>query len=90
MNFADSAAVMAQMDLVITMDTAIAHIAGSMGIPVWNLLHWDGFWLYGQSGDNTPWYPTMRLIRQPEPRDWDSVFDQIVRDLGPLIAAKKG
>lgn len=89
-DFADSAAVMAQMDLIITMDTAIAHIAGSLGLPVWNLLHWDGFWLYGEGGEDTPWYPSMRLLRQPEPRDWDSVFDRVVRDLAPLISAKKG
>ncbi|MCF6444723.1 tetratricopeptide repeat protein [Nereida sp. MMG024] len=89
-DFADSAAVMAEMDLVITMDTAIAHIAGSLDLPVWNLLHWDGFWLYGPDGDRTPWYPCMRLIRQPKPRDWDSVFDVVTRDLAPLVAAKKG
>ena len=66
-SFADSAAVIAEMDLIVTIDTAIAHIAGAFGKPVWNLLHWDSFWLYGKDSTTTPWYPGMRLYRQPKP-----------------------
>jgi hypothetical protein len=85
-SFADSAAIIAEMDLIVTMDTAIAHIAGALGKPVWNLLHWDGFWLYGKGSTTTPWYPNMRLYRQPKPRNWDAVFDQVVSDLKSLMS----
>jgi hypothetical protein len=74
-DFADCAATMREMDLIITSDTATAHIAGSLGVPVWVMLHWDAFWVYRHMGDTTPWYPTMRLFRQDKPQDWKSVFD---------------
>ena len=74
-DFADCAALMMEMDLVITSDTATAHIAGSLGVPVWVMLHWDSFWVYRHDGDTTPWYPSMRLFRQPKPQDWASAFD---------------
>lgn len=73
-DFGDCAAMMQRMDLVITSDTATAHLAGSLGIPVWLLLHWDPFWMWGHDGLTTSWYPSMRLIRQKTPRDWSSVF----------------
>ncbi len=66
---------MKEMDLIITSDTATAHIAGSLGVPVWVMLHWDSFWVYRHDGDETPWYPSMRLFRQPKPQDWASAFD---------------
>ncbi|KAG1713734.1 Protein FlbA [Nymphon striatum] len=62
-DFADCAATMQEMDLVITSDTATAHIAGSLGVPTWVMLHWDSFWVYGHEGDTTPWYPSMRLFQ---------------------------
>jgi Tfp pilus assembly protein PilF len=74
-DFADCAATMREMDLIITSDTATAHIAGSLGIPVWVMLHWDAFWVYRHTGDTTQWYPSMRLFRQNKPQDWTSVFD---------------
>ena len=74
-DFADCAATMQEMDLIITSDTATAHIAGSLGVPVWVMLHWDGFWVYGHTGDTTKWYPSMRLFRQAKPQDWTSAFD---------------
>jgi len=76
-DFADCAAMMEEMDLIITSDTATAHIAGSLGRQVWTLLHWDAFWLWTHAGATTPWYPSMTLIRQPRPRDWDSVFAEV-------------
>jgi hypothetical protein len=75
------------MDLVITSCTAICHIAGSLGVPTWTLLHWDAFWLWQHSGDTTPWYPSMRLIRQTAPRDWDGVFARLRANLAPMAAA---
>ncbi len=77
-DFADCAATMSEMDLIVTSDTATAHLAGSLGLRVWTLLHWDAFWLWQMAPDSTPWYPSMRLIRQDRPRDWASVME-IVR-----------
>ena len=85
-DFADCAAMMQEMDLVVTSDTATAHLAGSLGVPVWTLLHWDAFWLWRPDGDTTPWYPSMRLVRQPAPRDWAGVFAQLRAELAVLAA----
>lgn len=83
-DMADCAAMIDQMDLVITSDTATAHIAGALGKPVWVLLHWDPFWVYGHSGQGTDWYPSMVLYRQARPLDWDGVFARVRRDLESL------
>lgn len=74
-DFADAAATMQEMDLIITSDTATAHIAGSLGVPTWVMLHWDAFWVYRHVGETTDWYPSMRLFRQAKPQDWASAFD---------------
>jgi len=80
-DFADTAATLKQLDLVIMTDSSVAHLAGSLGVPVWNLLHYRPYWLYGMTGEETPWYRSMRLIRQPAPGDWDSAFAQVAREL---------
>ncbi|SLN66055.1 tetratricopeptide repeat protein [Roseisalinus antarcticus] len=89
-DFADCAATMAQMDLIVTSDTATAHIAGSMGLPCWVILHWDSFWVYTHSGEATPWYPSMRLFRQPRPRDWATPLGQVRDALAQTVAEGKG
>lgn len=75
--FADTAATMEAMDLIITSDTATAHIAGSVGVPTWTILHWDPFWVWTHEGDTTPWYPQMRLFRQKTPLEWSGVMDEV-------------
>lgn len=80
-DFADTAATMQEMDLIITSDTATAHVAGSLGVPVWTVLHWDAFWLYTHHGDATPWYPSMRLYRQNAALNWDAVMAEVTADL---------
>lgn len=86
-DLADCAALIAELDLVITIDTVTAHVAGAVGTEVWNLLHWEPFWLYGVTGEKTEWYPTMRLLRQASPRDWASVLDRVKNDLQARVSS---
>jgi regulator of sirC expression with transglutaminase-like and TPR domain len=88
-DFADTAAALRQLDLVIMTDSSVAHLCGSLGVPVWNLLNFHSYWIYGSSGDTTPWYPTMRLFRQPAPSDWDWVFDRAHQALEVAVATKR-
>jgi ADP-heptose:LPS heptosyltransferase len=78
---------MEEMDLIISSDTATAHIAGSLGLPTWVVLHSDAFWVYRHSGDTTPWYPTMRLFRQQEALKWDEVMGRVRVELERKVAA---
>jgi hypothetical protein len=84
--FVDTAAVMQHLDLIITSDTAIAHLAGALGRPVWVALGMDCDWRWGIGRTDSPWYPTMRLFRQKTNGDWPGVFaemaDSVVRRLG--------
>lgn len=84
-DLADTAAMIEAMDLIITSCTVTAHLAGTLGRPVWTLLHWDPFWLWGHKGATTPWYPSMRLIRQTRPRDWDGVFARLREGVAALL-----
>jgi len=79
--FMDTAAIMKNLDLVITSDTAVAHLAGALGVPVWVGLPFaaDWRWLLGRS--DSPWYPTMRLFRQKRRGDWQGVFEEIEAEL---------
>ncbi|MEQ8709766.1 MAG: tetratricopeptide repeat protein [Rhodospirillales bacterium] len=76
-DFADSAAFMSQLDLVITIDSAPAHLAGAVGAKTWCLLIHNADWRWLLDRDDCPWYPTMRLFRQPRPGDWNSVWKQV-------------
>jgi tetratricopeptide (TPR) repeat protein len=80
-DFAETAALIAALDLVITIDTAVAHIAGALGRPVWVLLPHVAEWRWG-SGFMTPWYPSARLYRQPTPGDWDGLVGTVAVALG--------
>ena len=75
--FMDTAAVMKNLDLVITSDTAIAHLAGAMGVPVWVALPPAPDWRWLLERSDSPWYPTMRLFRQRRLGDWRSVFEEM-------------
>jgi tetratricopeptide (TPR) repeat protein len=88
--FMDTAAALIQLDLVITADTAIAHLAGALNVPVWVVLPFvpDWRWLLGR--DDSPWYPSMRLFRQEQPGDWDAVFERVARALRRTVAARQG
>lgn len=76
-DFSDSAAIVAQMDLVITIDTSLAHLAGALAKPVWILLPWTPTWRWLVDRADSPWYPTAKLFRQARIGDWDGVMGQV-------------
>lgn len=80
-DFADTASVIENLDLVISVDTSVAHLAGAMGKPVWTLLTFIPDWRWMLKGNKNPWYPTMRLFRQQKQGDWDYVFKEVNREL---------
>ncbi|MBV8975383.1 MAG: tetratricopeptide repeat protein, partial [Sinobacteraceae bacterium] len=84
--FLDTAAVMAGLDLVISTDTSIAHLAGALGRPVWTLLTASAEWRWGLERNDSPWYPTMRLFRQSTDGDWNPVVAAIAQALRDLTA----
>jgi tetratricopeptide (TPR) repeat protein len=82
--FVDTAAAMTSLDLVITCDTSIAHLAGALAVPVWVALKKDAEWRWLTGRADSPWYPTMRLLRQTRRGDWREVFEVMVRELVEL------
>ena len=80
-DFADTAALIAALDLVISVDTSVAHLAGALGKPVWVLNRHDRCWRWLLDREDTPWYPTMRLFTQPRPGDWASVVRRVSGEL---------
>jgi len=84
-DFSETAAVLKQLDLVIMTDSSVAHLAGSLGVPVWNLLSHSAYWLYLTERQDSPWYASMRLFRQPKAGDWDSVFAQVATELEKAV-----
>ena len=76
-DFTDTAALIANLDLVIAVDTAVAHLAGAMGKPVWLLNRFESEWRWMRGKETTPWYPSMRIFNQSTPGDWGSVISQV-------------
>lgn len=85
-DLADTADRIAGLDLVVTVDTAVAHLAATMGLPVWLMSRHRGCWRWLRNREDSPWYPSLRVLRQPRPEDWDSVIERVRDDL--LTAAK--
>ncbi len=85
-NFADTAAVIALCDLVIAVDTAVVHLAGAMGRPVWVMLPFTPDWRWTLDGETTPWYPTARLFRQTSLGDWDGVAEKVAAALRQFVS----
>ena len=80
-DFAATAAVVAEQDLVITVDTAMAHLVGAMGHPGWVLLPYSAAPRWLRQRSDTPWYPSLRLFRQPQGGDWAAVVQQVLQTL---------
>ena len=87
-DFADTAAIIDEMDLMITTDTAVVHVAASLGKPIWNMLTYEGFWLYGDK-DTTTWYPSMKLFRQRASGDWAALFARVESALRQHLEDRK-
>jgi len=84
-DYADTAAWVSRLNLLIGCDTSIVHLAGAMGRPVWVLNRYDNCWRWLKGRGGTPWYPTMYLFRQPQPGDWQSVVNDVVAKLSALL-----
>jgi len=89
-DFMDAAAVIRSLDLIMTADTALAHLAGALGVPVWVALPFAPEWRWLLQREDSPWYPTMRLFRQTEPGQWQGVFERMARAVGKMLAAGGG
>ena len=83
-DFADTAAMVANLDLIISVDTAVAHLAAAIGKPVWLMNRFDSCWRWLSGRRDSPWYPTLRIYEQPKPGDWDFVVNKIAGDLSSL------
>ena len=84
-SFADTAALIMNLDLVISIDTSIIHLAGALGVPTWVALANPADWLWMYCREDSPWYPTVRLFRQPRPGDWQGVFARLAEELAGFV-----
>ena len=83
----DTAGVILNLDLILSVDTMVAHLAGALGKPVWTLLPFCADWRWMMDRSDSPWYPTMRLFRQPRAGDWHTVIEDVARNLSEIAAA---
>ena len=83
-DYADTAALVQQLDLVISVDTSVAHLAAALNRPTWVLVYYNADWRYPRDNDSCPWYPSMRLFWQAEPMQWQFVFEQVAQALTTL------
>ncbi len=84
----DYARAIRSMDLLISIDSMPAHLAGAMGVPVWTLLHTDADWRWMDDREDTPWYPSMRLFRQRRADDWETVIEDVTSALVPFSSTR--
>ncbi len=88
-DFADTAALIEALDLVIAVDTSVVHLAGALGRPVWVLVAYAPDWRWLLEGEGTPWYPTARLFRQSEPGNWSGVIARVQQELQALRSGRR-
>lgn len=89
-DFADTAAIISQLDLVLTIDTSVAHLAGALNAPTWVMLPYDADWRWLRHRDDSPWYPSVRLFRQPTPGDWHALINIVTCALEEWAAERIG
>jgi tetratricopeptide repeat protein len=87
-DFSDTASAISRLDLVIMIDSSVAHLCGAMGKPVWVLLNSPSYWLWMQDRTDSPWYPSMRLFRAKQFGEWSGVLDQIATELIRLVLSR--
>ena len=87
-DFGDTAALIESLDLVISVDTSVVHLAGALGKPVWLLNRFDTCWRWLLNRDDSPWYPSLRQFRQPKAGDWDSVMLEVRKALAQFAAGR--
>ena len=87
-DFSDTAALMSCLDLVISVDTSVVHLAGALGVPVWTMLPFNPDWRWLLNRDDSPWYRSMRLFRQNASRDWSDVIAQVRTELHKVVAGR--
>jgi Flp pilus assembly protein TadD len=87
-DFADTAAIVANLDLVISVDTSVVHLAGAMGKPVFLLDRYDNCWRWLSGREDSPWYPTLRIFRQQRSGEWGPVVDRVAAALSEMVAAR--
>jgi len=87
-DFADTAALIQQLDLVVMTDSSVSHLTGALNCPVWNLLCYVTDWRWFENREDSPWYPSMRLFRQTSYNDWDDVFQRVVDALREHVGQK--
>jgi ADP-heptose:LPS heptosyltransferase len=85
-DFLDTAALIENLDLVIAVDTAVAHLAGALGKPVWMLNRLNTYWCWFQDREDSPWYPTMRIFRQTRGGEWDDVILKVAQALAQQVS----
>ena len=88
-SFMDTAAVMKNLDLIISIDTSVVHLAGGLGVPVWILLPYEADWRWLLNRDDSPWYPTMKLFRQQKPNEWHEVIEEVCHALEEMVQKGK-
>jgi ADP-heptose:LPS heptosyltransferase len=84
----EAAGVMRALDLVVTVDSMPAHLAGALGVPVWTLLHAEADWRWMRGREDSPWYPTMRLLRQERAGEWEPVVARVAVELEAMAAGR--
>jgi hypothetical protein len=89
-DFADTAAIIANLDLVISVDTSVVHVAGAMGRPVFLLDRYDHCWRWLSGRADSPWYPTLRIFRQPRIGEWEPVLREVTAALADFAASLRG
>jgi ADP-heptose:LPS heptosyltransferase len=83
-DFSDTSAMLENMDLLISVDTSVAHLAGALGRPAWVLLSVGADWRWLEKREDSPWYPTVRLFRQTKWREWSTVVERVAEELAHL------